>query len=367
MSTEQKPRGTWTHRLAIRFFTLCLTILLFWVLGFLVDDIRTIRGPDYRTIEKQHVDATLVAKTETLTKQIAKQERKITAERENQSLVGDSSRNLQQTINQLLEIQRLSMEKSITLSNTEKSTMTDSLGLFLGNQRRYQALNRTISDLVEQQRSLEAEKRETERLIDEQRKPARAEYERLQKAHRLKLACIQLAILLPLLAIAAALLIKKRASIYFPLLLAFGIATLLKVGLVMHEYFPSRYFKYILIAALLIAVIRILAHFIRAVAFPKTEWLVKQYRDAYERFLCPVCEYPIRTGPRRFLYWTRRTVNKIVVPQSTPHKDTAHSCPACGTALFEECPSCHGVRHSLLPHCRHCGATKENTHSVCSP
>src|SRR5439155_13089901 len=124
----------------------------------------------------------------------------------------------------------------------------------------------------------------------------------------------QLAVLLPLLGVAAFLVIKKRSSIYFLLYLAFGGATLLKIGLVIHEYFPSKYIKYVLIGAMLLAVGRLLIHFIRTIAFPKVQWLLKQYREAYERFLCPVCEYPIRVGPRRFLFWTRGTVNKLVVP-----------------------------------------------------
>ena len=151
----------------------------------------------------------------------------------------------------------------------------------------------------------------------------------------IRLACLQLLILIPLLAAGALLIVKKRSSIYFPLFLGYGAATLLKVSLVIHEYFPSKYFKYVLILGLLIAVAKLLIYFIRAIAFPKAQWLTKQYREAYERFLCPICEYPIRTGPRKFLFWTRRTVNKIVLPKDST-KDESYACPACGTVLFEE-------------------------------
>lgn len=126
----------------------------------------------------------------------------------------------------------------------------------------------------------------------------------------------------------------------------------------LHTYFPSRYLKYFLVAGLLVAVVRILVYFIRAVAFPKAQWLTRQYRDAYERFLCPVCEYPIRTGPRKYLFWTRRTINKQVVP-GEPENEKPYVCPACGTVLFEVCSSCGSIRHALLPHCQHCSAGKE--------
>jgi predicted RNA-binding Zn-ribbon protein involved in translation (DUF1610 family) len=98
---------------------------------------------------------------------------------------------------------------------------------------------------------------------------------------------------------------------------------------------------------------------IRIVAFPKIDWLMRQYREAYERFLCPICEYPIRTGPRKFLYWTRRTVNRILPPGDLTGTDEPYTCPSCGTLTFEVCPSCQKIRHSFLPHCEHCGAKKE--------
>ena len=44
--TETKSKGTWIHRFAIWLFTLALAVLVFWVLGFFVDDIRSVPGPD---------------------------------------------------------------------------------------------------------------------------------------------------------------------------------------------------------------------------------------------------------------------------------------------------------------------------------
>jgi predicted RNA-binding Zn-ribbon protein involved in translation (DUF1610 family) len=358
MKTEIKSKGTWVHRFAIKFFTFVLTILIFWVLGFFVNDIRSIRGPSYSKIEKKHLDRELVEKLESLNDRIADITRDIANQKEKQRIVGDSSRNLQQTINQLLELQRLSIQKNIPFSETEQSNFTSSLNLFLENQKKYQELSQTVSEMIEKKQELVLERESTEKRIENQRAPARAEYNRLMKKHRLKLAFYQLLILLPILAVAAAVIIKKRSSIYFPLFLAFGIASLLKVTLVVHEYFPSRYFKYIFIGGLLVVVARLLVHFIRLIAFPKTDWLVKQYREAYERFLCPVCEYPIRVGPRRFLYWTRRTVNKMMVPGNAAIQEEKYTCPSCGTSLFEECSNCHKVRHALLPNCRYCGVSK---------
>jgi len=356
---SRHPRGPWIHRAAIRLFTLVLAVLIFWLLGFFMQDIRSIRGPDYEQIEARHVDQGLVARSEQLTREIAERSRQIDARSDEQRLAGDQARNIERTINQLIELRRLSIEKDVLLPEEEQAGLTESLNHFLDSQTSYQDLNRQIAGLSAAKRELEDEKRLVEDRIAEQRIPAREEFNGLSERHRLRLAFIQLACLIPVLLVAGGMLIKRKESIYFPLFLALGGATLVKVSLVIHEYFPRRYFKYILILVLLAAVTRILIHFIRTVAFPKSQWLVKQYREAYERFLCPVCEFPIRTGPRRFLFWTRRTVNRGVPPQETVAEEQAYTCPSCGTVLFERCSSCQKIRHALLPHCHHCGAERD--------
>ncbi len=359
MNAKQKPKGPWINRFVTRLFTLVLAALIFWFLGFLVQDIRSIKGPQREAIATRHVDQSLVDRKRTLEKQTADLDRKIGDQKEEQSIAGDSSQNLQSTMNQLIELQRLSIQKDIALSESEQKNLGISLNQFLESQKKYQELNTSILQLMAEKRALDDERRDVDRRLEQQRRPALEEYNRLRKTHRLKLAALQLLVLLPLLVVGAIVIMKKRASIYFPLFVAFGGATLLKVTLVIHEYFPTRYFKYILISVLLLAVARLLVHFIRTVAFPKAQWLTKQYREAYEHFLCPVCEYPIRIGPRRFLYWTRRTINKIVMQKEHEGGEETYTCPSCGTTLFEKCPSCQNIRHSLLPHCRHCGAEKE--------
>ena len=358
MKTAPKPRGPWIHRFSIRLFTVILAILVYWVLGFLVGDIESIQGPRYSEIEKEYVDQALVGQEGRLAESIAEIDRDIASKREEMQIVSDSSQNLQKTINQLIELQKVTVQESAVLPEAEQINLSESLESFLDSQEKYQVYNEELSELMDQKRGLESERLDLEKEIEGQREPARSEYERLKENHDLRLAMLQLLILVPLLAAGAFLIVKKRDSIYFPLFAGYGAAVLLKVSLVIHEYFPTRYFKYVLVIGLLIAVVKLLIYFIRVAAFPRTQWLTRQYREAYERFLCPVCEYPVRTGPRRFLFWTRRTVNKIVLPNKA-EEERPYSCPACGTPLFEECPECHGIRHSLLPYCEHCNAEKE--------
>jgi predicted RNA-binding Zn-ribbon protein involved in translation (DUF1610 family) len=153
--------------------------------------------------------------------------------------------------------------------------------------------------------------------------------------------------------------LKKRESIYVTLIYAYGVAVVAKVGLVMHEYFPSRYFKYVLILVSLAIVIRILVALLRTIGRPGRDWLLKQYREAYETFFCPICDYPIRRGPLKYLFWTRRSIKKLTnPPASAAESHEPYTCPICGTKLYEECDQCHAVRHSLLPSCEKCGAEK---------
>jgi hypothetical protein len=359
MKTEVKSKGTWLHRAAIKLFTLVFAVLVFWLLGFLVEDIQSIPGPDYAAIEAKHLDARTIARREQLEQQIDDLTRQMQDQADKQRVLGDSSRNLQQTINQLLELQKLGLEKSIAFTDAQQANLTSSLNIFLDNQKKYQELSQTISDMTARKIGLIQDRDQVTRDLQLQRIPAQAEFSAASRSHELKLAFLQLAILLPILVLAAVVAIKRREGIYFPLFLAVAAATLIKVALVVHEYFPSRYFKYILIGGLLLVVGRLLIYFIRTIAFPKTQWLVKQYREAYERFLCPVCEYPIRIGPRRFLFWTRRTVNKIIVPTGHADQEEEYTCPSCGSGLFGECSSCHRIRHVMLPHCVHCGAQSE--------
>ncbi|NUM55089.1 MAG: hypothetical protein HUU46_15695 [Candidatus Hydrogenedentes bacterium] len=352
----KSSRGTWGIRLLIRALTLALGVLVFWLLGFLLGDIASIEGPDYSEIEAKYVDPALYEQQSALQQQITDLEREITGAREQQEIVRSSSQNLQNTINQMLQLQRISVEKNVAQNETDRATLATSQASFLEYQAKFQELNQQIARLVSQQQKLEQEKSTLDRTIEENRKPAEREFQELNQAHRIRLAAYQLALLVPVLLVAAYFLARRRDSLYYPLFLAVGGGTLVRVVIVIHDYFPERYFKYIITIALIVVVARLLIFVIRLVAHPKREAIVKQYREAYERFLCPVCEYPIRTGPRKWLYWTRRTVHKVLLQPGSADSIEPYVCPACGSALFEPCDACKKMRHSMLPHCEHCGA-----------
>ena len=352
-------KGPWFHRFLIWVFSIALAVLCYWLLGFIVDDLGGWPGPDYAEIEGRLLDQSLVEREKSVADQIADVERKIDDQKMRQSLLSDSTANSQRTMNQLLEFQRLSLEKNVTPTADEQKALAESQQRFLANQQQYQALNTENVQLNELLRELKRQQRDVQQKLEQARQPVWEEFNELQRRHNLKIAALKLAVLIPLLLVAVFLFVRLRGGSYAPIVYAFGIAVVLKVGVVMHEYFPARYFKYILILVALAIVIRILVYLLRMVAFPKQDWLLKQYREAYEVFQCPICSYPIRRGPLKFAYWTRRSIKRISRPaESDGQADEPYTCPTCSTALYEKCEKCEAVRPSLLPTCQNCGQTK---------
>ena len=359
MSTESN-RGPWTHRWLVLIFMIILGVLIYWLLGFVVNDLGSLPGPDYAAIEADMLDATLTDTAEQFSKQIANANREIEDLQERQAILRNSTENSQTTMNQLLEFQRLNLQKDVTPTEEERSALAESERLFLENQRRYQTLNEQISQFNEQLRDLKKQQLENQEALAAARIPVTEEFNQQQERHKLWMATLKLTFLTPLLIVALILYIKLRAGTYWAIVYAFGAAVLIKVGFVVHEYFPARHFKYILILVTLLIALRIMIYLLRMVAFPKHDWLVKQYREAYEAFLCPVCSYPIRRGPLKFMSWTRRSIRRLpAVAANVDVTDEPYTCPACSTQLHEKCDSCGATRHSLLPACAHCGTVKQ--------
>ncbi len=358
--TTSKRKGPITHRVLVFVFSAVFAVLFYWLLGFVINDIGSWPGPDWASVEQELLDPQLKQTSSSLDDRIAETRRKIDETESRQNLLNDSIDNSKRTMDQLLEIQRLSLENRSELSPKEQSAMSESIQRFLGNQQQYQAYNEEISRLNEQLIGLQQQQRDNRRDIEAALEPIRERYQRQQDRHNLMMAGLKLAVLVPLSLVLLMLYYRQRTSIYTPLVYAAGLAVTVKMMLVMHQHFPSRYFKYILILVSLGVVTWVLVYLLRMIAFPKKDWLLKQYRDAYESFFCPICSYPIRRGPLRYMSWTRRSLRKAV--RGLPAADAAdreevYSCPMCGTRLYEECTSCHAVRHSLLPACDKCGAT----------
>ena len=361
MNSPHQNRGPWIHRLTVAVLTLLVALLFYWLLGFVLADIGSIRGPQWREVEEARVDAGLRQQEESLQRQIQEIELAIRDSTNRQAVLRDSTDNSERTMNRLLEFQKLSLQKDVAPSEVEQEALAESQQLFLQRQRQYQEINDRVAELSDELRGLETAQRENNRLLQEARGPAREEHARLAARHQLRLGFFQLAVLVPLLSVLVGMILKRRTSLYAPLLFAGGVATAFRVMLVMHEHFPRKYFKYILILTALTLAVLALVYLLRMVAFPKASWLLKQRREAYERFLCPVCAFPIRRGPLRYSFWNRRTAKRLLpAAGGIRSPEEAYVCPVCATSLFEACPACHGIRATLLPACSHCGASTTN-------
>ncbi len=358
MIRQRRRQGSRLHRLFIRCLSVLLTLLLFWLLGFVVRDIGDLEGPDYQTIEAEYVAQEVRDELRDLEGQRASLGTQITNQQAIQGILQQSTNESRTTMNQLIEIHRLNLEKGVTPTEDEQQALSESERLFLSKQQEFQAANEEIARLSEERRDIEERIRELNAEKDESREPAREQYEREVRLHRIKVASFKLLFLVPVLLIAAGLVAKYRARDYASILYPLLVAAFWRVGVVTHQYFPEEWFRYIATSAGIVVVLGFLLQLIRMAASPKTDWLLKQYRQAYNEHRCPICGHPIRRGPLKHAIWTAKGPKETRSSVGEDETASAYTCPSCGKGLFEECVACSSIRHSFLPYCESCGDEK---------
>ncbi len=358
MTENKKLKGPWVQRLGIIFLSLILAVLLFWLLGFLTKDIGSLRGPDFSRVQADHVDAELVRKQKSLKESLDVIKNNIRNKREQRDILKDSTDNLQNTINQLMSIQKQNIERNLNLSAEQEQILAESQTLFLENQKQYLALNKEIAEQTSQQRQLERELASVSGLIDKQRNSARFKYNELMSKHRLKVAALKLAVIVPIFLISAWFFTKKRSGMFGPIIYAMFIAAFIRISLVVYEYFPRRYFKYIALLVIIAVVLKLLLYLLKRIAAPQKDWILKHHQEAYDKSICPICGKPIRVGPLRYAIGHKRRGLVLAGQGGQTCKQELYTCPSCGTELYEKCAKCGDIRHSLLPFCEHCGNEK---------
>jgi hypothetical protein len=356
-SEKSFVRVSFARRVFILALSSVLAVLLFWLFGFIVQDIGQMPGPDREAIFGRHVDPALEDQLETTRREQEAIERQIEAEREDQHILETSLQNSRQTMDQLMGLHRLSLEQDVTPSQAEQAALAESETLFLDNQTRFQEANERVAALARQQRGLSETIRSLQGEIETQREPARMELHAAEQAHEFRVAALKLTVLIPLILIAGLLVLRWRSSAYAPALWAALTAILWRMTLVMWQHFPRDFFKYIAISASIVIVLALLVGVIRTVTSPRPQWLRRQRRESYRRGRCPVCAFPI--APSVLAQMGLAVLGKMTAAPSGPSTSKSHSCPACGTRLFEACAACGEMRHSLLPHCSKCGAGSE--------
>lgn len=358
MTQKKKLKGPWVQHLGIIFLSLILGGLLFWLLGFMTKDIGSLRGPDLYKVEANYLNAEILEKQKSLKSSLDVIRNNIGNKREQQAILKDSTNSLQNTINQLLSIQKQNIERNLTLSGEQQQTLAESQTLFLENQKQYLALNKEIAEQTSQQHQLERELASVSGQIDKQRILARNEYNKLMSKHRLKVAVLKLVVMVPIFLISAWFFIKKRSGFFGPIIYATFIAVFIRISLVVHEYFPKKYFKYIALLVIIAIVLKLLLYLLKRIAAPKKDWILKHHQEAYDRSICPICGKPVRIGPLRYAIGHKHRGLVSAGQGGQTCKQELYTCPSCGTELYGKCDKCGDIRHSLLPFCEHCGNEK---------
>lgn len=348
-------QGSWRQRMGIYLLTAFLTLLVIWLIGFILDDIRSFPKPKLHEIEQQFIDNKLLKQKSSLQRNISTKNQLVNDLMEQRRRLQQSTNNLQTTIRQLHEQQRLRLQHGQELSVAEKNTQARSLEQFLLNQRHDQELTQTIMKLTNERQALSDQLKRVDKKINIQRKPAYELYREQLRKQRILEASAQLLILFGLLGGTYYLLMRHKKTKYKLLYLASIIAIIYHSVDVVHDYFPTQLFKYMMIAVLIFLFGRLLIYFINRASSTQLGVLLKRYRDAYIYFLCPICEYPIRRGPMQFKFWTAKTLASQTAQMQGDSSNDPYTCPACSTQLFESCTKCGNSRYSLLPSCQHCG------------
>lgn len=346
-------------RIGTFLLSVLLVFLMIWLLGFILGDIGDIDGPAYEDIRREHVDESLLVRTTDLNREIGVLETKIERQGELQKDLKRSMDNARSTMQQMMDLQRLSLERQATPTEEERAALATAQQRFLGAQDKFEEANAEIAASNEKRFELRQELETVEKQVSEQEEPAREDFVSRRRAHQFKVASLKLLFIVPLCAASAWLFFRKRESPYRSIFLAILFATFWKVGVVMFDYFPREFFKYIAIVAAIGMVLWFLIWLLRNAAKPNRELLLKRYREAYRDHSCPICAYPIARGPLRYALWTRKgpriaSVSGQAVAAGGEAEGSPYACPSCGTTLFSVCASCGKLRHSLLPYCEHC-------------
>lgn len=363
MSPSHRVSSPSHLRWLIGLFNVGFLVLFYWFTGFVVSDIGEIPPPSYSELESDLLDPNLRQNQARIQQELDLTRSELEAEQRRQQTLRSETDSSQKTMAQLLEFQRSRVEKSMSISTDEQTAMVEAQRQFLQIQGQYQQRAAAVTQLNEKLLSLEAEQKKLLVQLDEARQPVQREYDQRMERHNWKVALWKLAVLIPLLLAVCVLFWVTRKGTYASMALMAVIAVSVRVISVMHDHFPSRYFKYILLVAMLSVVGRTLVYLLRSRAHPRMDVLMNRYREAYEAFLCPVCDFPIRRGPWKFMAWTAKSVFRVTPPVGNPHdvSDDPYTCPACSTSLYEKCVQCNCTRPSLLPACPQCGFSTGNS------
>ena len=335
-----------------------LTFLWIWLIGFLLDDVGRMRPVNYSEYYEAGVPTELVEQLEEVDREVQALERKIGRQGQIQRDLQRDMETSGEVMRQMMDLQRLALEKGNAPSEGEREALGTAQETFLTSQVQYRAANQEIQSANATLFGLQDRRAGLQSRLAAAEAPIRKAYEAKVRTRLLVEACVRLGILIPLFLAAAAIVRKRWRHPWRPIYISFLVATFWTLGYEMFEQFPAEYFKYIAIVTAIAITLAFLAWIIRKATSPSPSLVLARNRAAYMEGVCPVCAFklsrtPIQAGePSK----GRGRAPRQPAGPLPPEGRSDFSCPSCGTGLFEACGECTGPRHSLLPYCEGCGA-----------
>ncbi len=346
-------------RVPERLFHIAMWLVSFFFASFLIGlggkIVGDLPGVDQQTRLEQFLDPAQVARNRFVQDSLARLERGQSAARDRAQIrlttAANAYRNARQSFQNWIATRTATTDPSQDPEVLQRNHELDALKS--SEQTAQAEVDRLNAELLMVSQAQSQQQRRYAELEDQ----ARGRFDRARFQQELRVFGIRLALTLPLLLIAAWLVMKKRKSQYWPLARGFVLFALFAFFVELVPYLPSyggyvRYGVGVVASALVgVYVIRAMQRYVarRAEVERQTESERRRalpYEEAIKRIamgVCPGCERAIA---------------------STGSGAPANFCVHCGMTLFDECGSCHTRKNAFFHYCPACGVSVPATRAA---
>jgi predicted RNA-binding Zn-ribbon protein involved in translation (DUF1610 family) len=337
-------------RVPERMFQIAMWLVSFFFATFLIGlggkIVGDLPGVDQRLTLEQFMDPTQVVRNRAVRDSLGQLQRGRQAARDRaqlrQTAAANTYRNARSSFENWIATRTATIDPSQDPEVVQRTRELDALKS--SEQTAQSEVDRLDAELLQVSQAAEEQQRGYAVLEN----AARGRYDSARFRQELAVFGIRLALTLPLLLLAAWLVMKKRKHQYWPLARGFVLFALFAFFVELVPYLPSyggyvRYGVGVIASALAgIYAIRAMQRYVarRAEEERQTESERRRalpYEEAMKRIatgVCPGCERPIAT---------------------TGTGAPANFCVHCGMTLFDNCPSCGSRKNAFFHYCPACG------------
>jgi hypothetical protein len=339
-------------RVPERLFQIAMWLVSFVFAGFLIGlggkIVGDLPGVDQHLTREQFMDSAQIARNRVVLDSLARLEHGRTSARDRaqarQTAAANTYRNAQASFQNWIATRTATTDPTQDPEVVQRTHELDALKSAEGSAQA--EVDRLNGELLQVSQAVDEQHRRYADLEEQARGP----YDAALFRQQLRVFAIRLALTLPLLLIAAWLVMKKRKSQYWPLARGFVLFALFAFFVELVPYLPSyggyvRYGVGVVASGLVgLYVIRAMQRYMvrRAQVERQTESERRRalpYEEAIKRIstgVCPGCERPIAG-----------------MSAGTP----ANFCVHCGMTLFDTCSSCSTRKNAFFHFCPACGVT----------